>query len=1583
MNKSVIINLGSGDLYQGFPRVTVQLWTDGNPRPEQFIGTLPPAPALGELYRNWQLVYRGLCDRLGRSETERITGGQRHPIISQPGHLSSASLVEVGELEISEAGITNISEVSFDELCQQLQASINTWLKSEGFLPIELQLRSRLDSSAPIRVMIETNDLELRSLPWHRWHFFEDYPQAEMALSQPEYHYRNVLKSAKTDQKVRILAVLGNSSGIDLATETRLLQRLQDGSVKFLVNPSRQEFNTQLWQPEGWDILFFAGHSQTQGQTGRIYINENSTHNSLTISQLEEALKTAIEKGLKLAIFNSCDGLGLAQALEKLHIPTVIVMREPIPNRVAQEFFQQFLTAFALEQLPLYLAVQQARRKLQGLEDDFPAASWLPVICQNLAVEPPTWIQLGGTPTCPYRGLFAFREEDARFFFGREQVTQALLAAVKQKPLVAVIGASGSGKSSVVFAGLVPRLRQELGSSGMKEQGSPSVQIVSFRPGNNPLEALATGLAQCPAIAQFVSLHQPQQGCGDALPEGQSDSFANAVELERLLRQDDQGLSHLIEWVKQQNSGMRLILIADQFEELYTLCPESERQTFLDTVLNAVNSAPAFTLILTLRADFCGYALAYRPLSDALQGAIQVLGPMNREELPAAIAKPAAQMQVKLEDGLIQKLIHAMNEQPGRLPLLEFALTQLWSNQRDGWLTNQAYDQIGGVEAALANHAEFVYAQLNEEDRQRSQRVFIQLVQPGAGTDDSRRTATQEDVQPENWDLVARLASSRLVVTNRNDSTGEETVEIVHEALIGGWKRLRNWMQLDREFRLWQEQLRANRYQWERSHQDEGALLRGKPLTDAEYWYLNRADELSSSDCELIEQSVALRDRDLKSQKRRRKLTISGLTGGLLGALILAGVAWGQWQNSARSEIQAITASSEALFVSNNKLDALIEAIRAWQKLSRTGGTDAETKTQVDSVLRQAVYGVLEYNRLLGHGDEVKSVAFSPDGNTIASAAGDKTIKLWKQDGTIIATLNGHSDKIWQAVFSPDGQTIASASKDKTIKLWRIEAGKIPILITTLVGHHHDVRGVAFSPDGQMLASASDDKMVKLWKRDGTLITTLAGHSDVVNGVAFSPDGQMLASASDDKTVKLWKRDGTLITTLKGHTDIVNGVAFSPDGQLLASASWDKTIKLWKLETGKMPTLLTTLTGHSEVVYGVAFSPDSQTLASGSWDKTVKLWKRDGTPITTLNGHSDRVWGVAFSSDGENLASASGDKTVKLWRLKSPLMTRLAGHTAVVIGVAFSPDGKTIASASDDKKIRLWKRDGTLIASLVGHTAQVYGVAFSPDGQRLASVSADNTVKLWKLGPRKPQLLATLRGHQAVVWGVAFSPDGQTVASAAWDNTVKLWNVGQKTPQLLATLRGHQGAIFGVAFSPDSKTLASASADNTVKLWRVKPAQIPVLLRTLTGHTAQIYSVAFSPDGQTIASASADNTIELWKPDGTLLTTLKGHGAVVYSVAFSPDGQTIASASWDKTIKLWKPDGTLLTTLNGYSDRFWGIAFSPDGQTIASANEDKTVILWNKEQVLTLNPLMYGCNWVHDYLKTNPNVNESDRHLCD
>ncbi|MEO1005884.1 MAG: CHAT domain-containing protein, partial [Cyanobacteria bacterium J06638_38] len=466
MSKSIVINFGSGDLYEGFPRVTAQLWAAGYPRPEQFIGSLPAAPALADAYRTWQSIYKALCGRL-------VLFPRR------------ADEDDDDELEIDEGGITQISEVSFGEVGQKLHQNLNDWLKSVEFLNIERQLRSQLEPGEEIRVIIETNDEQLRRLPWHCWDFIEDYYCSEAAISRSEYKRIKRSPSKVKRKKVRILAVLGNSQGIDLGTESKFLESLPDAETVFLVNPCRQEFNRQLWDDQGWDIVFFAGHSQSEGGTGRIYLNENKTNNSLTIEQLQEALKAAITNGLRLAIFNSCDGLGLANAVGKLNLPLIIVMREPVPNRVAQEFFKHFLEAFASQRLPLYPAVRQARRQLQGLEDEFPSASWLPVISQNPAVEPPTWLQLGGVPPCPYRGLFAFREEDAHLFYGREEFTANLVTAVKSKPLVAVVGASGSGKSSVVFAGLIPRLRQDTDCCW---------QIVSFRLGNNPIDSLATAL---------------------------------------------------------------------------------------------------------------------------------------------------------------------------------------------------------------------------------------------------------------------------------------------------------------------------------------------------------------------------------------------------------------------------------------------------------------------------------------------------------------------------------------------------------------------------------------------------------------------------------------------------------------------------------------------------------------------------------------------------------------------------------------------------------------------------------------------------------------------------------------------------------------------------------------------------------------------------------------------------------------------------------------------------------------------------------------------------------------------------------
>lgn len=375
MSKSVVISLGHGNLNQGFPRVTVQVWETNNPHREQFIGSLPPAPQLDQLYKNWKIIYQSLCDR---------------KLLRTPDSDDLDDHLEIGD------GITNVSQHNFSDLCDRLEAGMDTWLKSEGILGLSRKLRSALDLTEEINVIVETDDDLMRRLPWHRCDFFRDYPKAEIALSQPEYKRHSNSDSQPKRDLVRILAILGDSEGIDLGAETEFLQSLNECEVILLHTPTRQQLNTYLWDNLGWDIIFFAGHSRTEGATGRLYINNinNGVDNSITIEELSEALKAAIDKGLKLAIFNSCDGLGMALALLKLHIPTAIVMREPVPNRVAQVFFHNFLTAFAISHLPLYMAFQTARRQLQGLENEFPGASWLPIICQNPAVEPPTWTKI-------------------------------------------------------------------------------------------------------------------------------------------------------------------------------------------------------------------------------------------------------------------------------------------------------------------------------------------------------------------------------------------------------------------------------------------------------------------------------------------------------------------------------------------------------------------------------------------------------------------------------------------------------------------------------------------------------------------------------------------------------------------------------------------------------------------------------------------------------------------------------------------------------------------------------------------------------------------------------------------------------------------------------------------------------------------------------------------------------------------------------------------------------------------------------------------------------------------------------------
>jgi WD40 repeat protein len=783
---------------------------------------------------------------------------------------------------------------------------------------------------------------------------------------------------------------------------------------------------------------------------------------------------------------------------------------------------------------------------------------------------------------------------------------------------------------------------------------------------------------------------------------------------------------------------------------------------------------------------------------------------------------------------------------------------------------------------------------------------------------------------------------------------------------------------------------------WVKSnYQDETNLLRGQALKDAQAWAKGKS--LSNMDYRFLAASEELEKRQVQSAliasqqanqillnaEQQAKQTIRR---GMMGLSVLSVVAVTllgisgllTWQTAQQKrqvslgEIKALTLSSETAFESHNTFDALLESLKAGIKLNQMGWDNADTdlKVQVEKTLRQSLYWVRERNRLIGHGDVVTRVKFSPDGQKLASASWDKTVKIWQRDGKLLHTLHGHTDAVWSVNFSPDGKMLVSASRDKTVKVWRVEDGKEIITLN----NQDWVACVGFSPDSKTVASMEWNGTMRLWNLQGQELKSFRTHKAPVVAIHFSPKGQMIATASRDGTAKVWSWDGKELLTLGGHHNWVMYVNFSRDGKNLVTTSRDKTAKIWDLN-GKE---LTTLRGHTDTVASAVFSRDGQTIATASWDKTIRLWNRKGEELQVLRGHTDAVWGVNLSKDGKLLASSGEDGTVRLWNMDNGEAGKFQSLSfnlgeAAAGSLSFSPDGKILGTTGRYTMAKLWNRQGQELVTLNGHNDTLRSLQFSPDGQIIATASRDKTVKLSNLSGKE---IATLRGHQADVRSATFSPDGKTIASASWDTTVKLWNLDGRE---IMTLRGHQAGVRSVSFSPDGQIIATASEDGTAKLWNRQGQE----LVTLKGHQAGIQAVSFSSDSQVIATASKDKTVKLWNREGKELLTLRGHRGEVNAVSFSPNRETIATASEDMTVKLWNRKGEVLQTLAGLDTGVKSVSFSPDGLVLASSDSLGKVTLWNLDFDSSPEKLLaQACNSVRDYLLNSADVKEDERGLC-
>lgn len=1168
-------------------------------------------------------------------------------------------------------------------------------------------------------------------------------------------------------------------------------------------------------------------------------------------------------------------------------------------------------------------------------------------------------------PDCPYPGMVAFGEKDHEHFCGRGEEVKDLVARLRKHPFLTVIGPSGSGKSSLVFAGLIPALRDPRNTS-LFDPGEWLVR--SLRPGERPLESLRTALGGEPLATPRTV---------------------------RQLLDSQPGAGHLL-------------LVADQFEEVFTL-GQTDAIPF-QRALRDLAHCPGVYVVLTVRADFYPELMESPLWTDIRAHRAEVL-PLDAEGLREAIVQPAATAGVYVEATLVDRLIGDAAGEPGVLPLIQETLVLLWPQMERRYLPLRAYSRLilphtayaspdgvprTGLQVAMAYHADAVLVGLKQaKERAVARRIFLRLIQFGEGRADTRRRQLVADLpsavdDPTVFDRTLRhLVDNRLLTLSGQEKGRRQYVDLAHEALIAGWPTLQRWVVERRDADLTRRRLEAKVAEWVRLKK-QGGLLDAAELAEAERWLKSsdardlgydaalpalaeasraaieqmerereaaRQRELAQAQALASEQQRVAEEQQKRAETERRRADEQataaqrlrrraiGLVILVLAAAALAGFAglamWQAQMAQQRAQQQARVALSRALAArAVNQL-----AVDPGQSLQlAVQAVTADRTAEAVDALRQSLLQAHVRHTLRGHTSRVTGVAFSRDGRFVVSGSADHTGRLWDvRTGTLVRVLRGHTDQVNSPSISPDGSLILTPSYDGTARLWDARSGRS---LHILRGQTNGLPMTgAFSPDGRLVVTASGDGTARIWSvRTGRSVHALAGDGGWVNSAAFSPDGGRVVTAGNDGATRVWDaHTGKQRLVLRGHTGQVNYAEFSPDGSLVATAGADRTARIWNARTGAQ---IRVLRGHTDSISRVAFDNHGSLLVTASADHTARVWQvRTGTLVSVMLGHTGRLHGASFSPDGRLVVTASDDETARVWDATTGrFLQTLPGHAGPVRGALFSPDGKLVATAADNGTVRLWDVSaGTPLHVLRGHQDAVFSAAFDLRGALLVTASRDRTARIWNA--RTGHQLLTLRGHRDRVPYAAFSPDGSSVVTASGDGTARIWDA--RTGNLLHGLRGHTGPLDSAVFSRDGKLLVTPSQDGTAGVWNVRTG---TLVERLRGHRGSLYSAYFSPDGRTVVTAGADGTARIWAVrTGKTLRILAGHKGPVYSATFSPDGKVVATAGDDGTARLWNADtGKVLRVLTGHVKAVINDPiFSPDGKLVVTASEDETARVWD------------------------------------